>query len=258
MFFCIDKQAVVYSIHMHVACDIQVVCHAADPHQQLMGQASWVFRPLRYLQKLPEAVRSCSKLIQLDVAANDNLDAIPTGAYLANLRDLDLSRCDFHRCQAFTSALHASSSPCYSCLRISSHAVLRVSYCVQKTCVLPYASRTSTVHPQRLTCRACSNELHHVVQDPKLFGGSHQPGEAGHELQHMHGGGRRGPSAAAQPARSQADQHNEGSAACCGSARQAQRVQAYPLDRLQHVQPLPAQQGTDGAPPWQNDRCPLI
>ncbi|KAL3135740.1 hypothetical protein ABBQ38_006209 [Trebouxia sp. C0009 RCD-2024] len=49
------------------------------------------------LQKLPEAVRSCSKLIQLDVAANDDLDAIPTGAYLANLRDLDLSRCDFHR-----------------------------------------------------------------------------------------------------------------------------------------------------------------
>lgn len=49
------------------------------------------------MQKLPEAVRSCSKLVQLDVAANDDLDALPTGAYLSNLQDLDLSRCDFHR-----------------------------------------------------------------------------------------------------------------------------------------------------------------
>lgn len=49
------------------------------------------------LQKLPEAVRSCSRLLQLDVAANDDLDALPTGPYLTNLIDLDLSRCDFHR-----------------------------------------------------------------------------------------------------------------------------------------------------------------
>ena len=49
------------------------------------------------IQRLPEAVRSCSKLVQLDVAANDDLDALPTGAYLTNLQELDLSRCDFHR-----------------------------------------------------------------------------------------------------------------------------------------------------------------
>lgn len=28
--FSTNKQAVVYSIHMHVACDVRVICHAAD------------------------------------------------------------------------------------------------------------------------------------------------------------------------------------------------------------------------------------
>ena len=49
------------------------------------------------MQKLPEAVKACSRLVQLDLAANDDLDGLPVGPYLANLRDLDLSRCDFHR-----------------------------------------------------------------------------------------------------------------------------------------------------------------
>ena len=50
-----------------------------------------------FVQKLPDSVRTCSKLIQLDVAANDDMDALPAGPYLSNLRDLDISRCDFHR-----------------------------------------------------------------------------------------------------------------------------------------------------------------
>ena len=72
------------------------------------------------MQKLPEAVRACSKLIQLDVAANDDLDAIPTGAYLANMRDLDLSRCDFHRCQTLHHQLSSMACICsFVCLLTS-------------------------------------------------------------------------------------------------------------------------------------------
>lgn len=49
------------------------------------------------LQKLPDSVRTCSRLMQLDLAANDDLDVLPAGPYLSNLKDLDISRCDFHR-----------------------------------------------------------------------------------------------------------------------------------------------------------------